>query len=83
MQLEQFRLLDRENKQDLVFETGTYLSSRRDTEYTIELYQLESFYVEVFYTYGKSRMVYIRAFSCLNDLEPYLTSINLSSLLSI
>jgi hypothetical protein len=81
MKLEEFQYLNKSTKTQVLFDNGIYLSSRQEPEYTIDLYQIDSFYVEVFYHHGSKVIIYLKAFSRLEDLGPYLDDIDLSQLL--
>lgn len=80
MKLEEFKYMEKESKKQLLFDNGTYLCSRNEPDYLIELYQIDSFYVEVFYTNHKKTIIYLRAFSNFSDLDPYLVQIKLPDL---
>jgi hypothetical protein len=44
-----FNTLSKADQADLLEAEGVYLSSRRESEYLIDLYQLNDFFVEVHY----------------------------------
>ena len=77
MKLKEFKYEIKERKKQLLFNNGIYLASRKELDYTICLYQIETFYVEAFFYDGLEEVGYMRAFSSINDLEPYLRKIKL------
>ena len=61
MNLYQFHLLSRQ-AQIVVFSTrGTYLSTHETPSYTVDLYQVDNFFVEIFYS-NTSNEVIINSF---------------------
>jgi hypothetical protein len=65
----------------LVKQKGTFLCERTSKNFVVYLFELDAFYVEVFYDRDKARIVWIHTFHNLNLLEPYLAAIDLSNLL--
>jgi hypothetical protein len=49
MKLCDFQLLSRHEKIDILYEQGVYLGKRKEGASSVLLYQLDSFYIEVFY----------------------------------
>ncbi|MBC7827931.1 MAG: hypothetical protein H7122_09305 [Chitinophagaceae bacterium] len=82
MNMYQFNCLDEVRQIELLWSAGVLVGSRQEGHYKILLYQIEGFYVEVFYQYFQGKMVKTKSFSDTNQLEPYLDSINIGSLLS-
>lgn len=58
--------------------TGALLAHREDGIFRILLYQLDSFYVEVFYNKTGNTLSRFRSFSTTSLLEPYLEQIGLT-----
>jgi hypothetical protein len=77
MKLKEFKYEIKERKKQLLFNNGVYLASRRQFDYTICLYQIEAFYVEAFFYDEFEEVGYMRAFSSVNELEPYLRKIKI------
>jgi hypothetical protein len=48
MKLCDFQLLSRHEKIDILYEQGVYLGKRKEGASSVLLYQLDSFYIEVF-----------------------------------
>jgi hypothetical protein len=58
-----------------------YLACRPDGDFIILLFQIDSFYVEVYVDREEEEIGYIRAFSSTEFLAPYLKRIDISGLL--
>ena len=82
MQLKEFCELEQIAQQEIVLDDGVYLSSRLYLDYTVLLFQLNSFYAELFYPKNKDKCVIIKGFEDTQELEPYLQRINISPLLA-
>jgi hypothetical protein len=83
MQLKDFCVLEQVAQQEMVLDNGAYLSSRLFMDYTVLLFQLDGFYVELFYPHQKDKAVIIRGFESTDELEPYLKRINIAPILSL
>ena len=70
-----------ENEQALLtWFNGTYLAQYFDGTFTIILFQVEGFYVEVYY-HRKNKEVYrYHNFSNVEKLDPYLDKIDISGI---
>jgi hypothetical protein len=55
-----------------------FVSEKEDEEYKILLYQIDSFYVEVYYHKEHNVLKRFRSFSSINQLDPYLDKIDLT-----
>jgi hypothetical protein len=80
MRLKEFKYLQKQTKQELLFSNGVYLAGRKDEEYLIFLYDMETFYVEVYYDPEEDMIGYIRAFTSTDDLAPYVKHVDLREL---
>ncbi|HEV7329424.1 MAG TPA: hypothetical protein VGN63_00135 [Flavisolibacter sp.] len=80
MTLSQFQQLDHETQLQ-VADRATCLRSRMDPEHLILLYQIEGFYIEVYYHKRLRSFTRAHAFDDMVLLDPYLEEmqINLSS----
>jgi hypothetical protein len=77
MTLYEFKLLTDNEQLNLLYEQGVYIGKRKIDNETVLLYQLDSFYVELFYI--KYRC-YVRRLHCFHStvfLDPYLESIKI------
>jgi hypothetical protein len=81
MLLYEFKTLKRQIQIDILLEKGVHLCDRTERGYLIFLYQIDYFYVELWYSKKKKYIAELFAFSSTEHLEPYLPSINISGLL--
>jgi hypothetical protein len=80
MTLYQFKLLEKEGQIDLVNTYAVPIAERVEGNYTYKLLQLDTFYIEEeWHTVFNERRSFI-AFISEERLQPYLQSIDLSSL---
>jgi hypothetical protein len=77
-----FNTLNQGVQQKLLLRKSVFLSERQTDDFVILLFQLESFYVEIYYLKESDEIVFIKCFECTDDLEPYLEKINISSFIS-
>ena len=70
-----FQLLNRKRQMKVIWEEGTLIGTRSTIFYAIELYQVEGFYVEIFYKKEEQEFVLIRSFESTDRLTPYLNQI--------
>lgn len=75
-----FLSLKKEEKTQVVYEEGVFIDERFEFEYHVRLYQLNSFYVELYYLRDKTDVVYARSFSATDELLPYLKKIDIISI---
>lgn len=80
MLLKEFKYEDKQKKKQFLFNHGVYLAQRPQEEFVILLFQIDAFYVEVYFDSEESEIGYMRAFSDLDQLSPYLQQIDLSAL---
>lgn len=76
MTLFEFKLLTDADQLDLLYSEGVYIGKRKENNQTILLYQLDSFYVEVFYKKYRYFVSEVRCTDSTSCLEPYLEQIN-------
>jgi hypothetical protein len=81
MILQQFNILSKESQQDVLLKTGIFLAERTDGPFRVMLYQLDSFYVEVYFYNKYNKVAFFKAFESTDALQPYLKTIDVSSLL--
>lgn len=60
--------------------SGTHIGTRPDANFDILLYQVDGFYVEVYYEREHNTITRLRSFSSVNQLEPYLGQIDIKGL---
>jgi len=78
MRLFEFKLLSEREQLDILHAEGTYIGKRKEGKTSILLYQLEGFYVEIFYQKHRSQIQSIRSFTSTIPLEPYLNQIDIT-----
>jgi hypothetical protein len=80
MHISDFEMIDSLEKIELLTENGVLLSSRTDGCFQISLFQMDSFYVEIYYHIGQLCIRLIRSFDETSELNPYLGEIDISDL---
>ncbi len=81
MVLDFFNTRSKKTQQEILLARGSFLAERTDGPFRIMLYQLESFYVEVHFFNLYSKVAFFSAFDTVENLEPYLQSIDVSGML--
>ena len=81
MTLQEFHSLNLEQQQDAVLKNGIFLAERKDPPLRMMLYQMEDFYVEVFFLSRYNKVAWFNAFDTTEKLEAYLQEIDLSDVL--
>ncbi len=76
MTLYQFLALDEMEQQEAIWE-GVHIADRDDGEHKILLYQIDAFYVEVFYHKEYNVIRKYLPFNSINKLAPYLKQIEI------
>ncbi|HEX4372251.1 MAG TPA: hypothetical protein VHZ50_03005 [Puia sp.] len=83
MHISDFDMIDSLEKIELLAEKGVLLSSRTDGCFQISLFQMDSFYVEIYYHISQLCIRLIRCFDETSELNPYLDEIDISDLLTV
>jgi len=78
MKLYDFKFLDDKSQAEILFNYGVLIAERLYKDLVIQLYQINSFYVEVYYNAVFKMVQGINSFDNLTRLEPYLSSIDIS-----
>lgn len=81
MNLFVFKLLSDEEKLEILYRCGIYVGKRRKENKTVLLYQLESFYVELFYHKHRCVVSHLYCFSSPLRIDPYLHQINVEAII--
>ncbi|MDQ3842825.1 MAG: hypothetical protein M3342_02250 [Bacteroidota bacterium] len=76
MTLYDFIALDEQEQAEAVW-NGVFIADREDQEHRILLYQIDSFYIEVYYHKEYNVIRRFRPFSSTDQLQPYLEQINI------
>lgn len=83
MTLKQFRSSSRITQESIIKHSGVFLLERKALGVSVYLYQVGSFYAEVFYDTETSKVTFIKSFLDLDGIEAYLDKIDISDLLAI
>lgn len=82
MNMYQFNCLDEVRQIEIVWSNGVLVGARQEGFYKILLYQIASFYVEVYYQYFQGKMIKLKSFVDTDLLDPYLNTIDIEPLLA-
>jgi hypothetical protein len=80
MEMKNFTILDHSDQILVIKERAVLLTHRFSGNYSITLFQLDGFYIELFYHLVKQDYKKIRIFEDLIFLDPYLDSIDITDL---
>jgi len=80
MKLKDFKILDREDQLHCIEERAILLGYRDSGVYTVALFQLEGFYIELFYDIIKLEYKRIKLFEDTALLDPYMELIDITEL---
>ena len=80
MTLDEFATLNETRQAETLLERGIFLADRLYKNFSIFLYQLDSFYVEVYHNLRFDIMQGMRCFEDDDALQPYLETIDISRL---
>lgn len=81
MTLRKFHNSSKKEKINTVLKTGVYLAERKNAFFRIMLYQIENFYVEVFFLKWRKTVIGFRIFQSTDRLSPYLHKIDIGKLM--
>ena len=77
MTLYQFKALNQQEQYQTVWDSGVYLTDRVVENNRFALYQIDGFYVEIFYSSNENKIISIKSFLSTDLLEPYLDKIKI------
>jgi hypothetical protein len=77
MTLVEFKELTVYDKIQVLYHHGTYIGKQRTWQKTVLLYQLEGFYVEIFYRKHRQYIDHFHCFTSTKHLDPYLEQIKI------
>jgi hypothetical protein len=83
MTLYQFKSKNETEQTDIIGSKGELIAEREEKFCTIHLYQVGSFYVEVYHHNHFNVVIRVKSFKDLKQLDPYLQQINIDEILSI
>jgi hypothetical protein len=78
----EFRLLPQPEQLDVLYTSAVFIGKRKLGSTSVLLYQLEGFYVEVFYKKHRCCATKIHCFRSTEYLDPYLQQIELEPLVT-
>ena len=79
MKIGEFKKLSPGNQLKTVFKKGAYIADRCERDFTVVLYKLGRFCVEVFYHESDSEPVATKPFLSTDKLRPYFREVNLAT----
>jgi hypothetical protein len=82
MMIQHFNTLSKQDQQNSLLKEGIFLAEREDGPFRIMLYQLDSFYVEVYFFNLYNKVAFLQSFTDTDALEPYLEQLNVTSMLN-
>jgi len=82
MRLAEFLRLKTTEQVQLLYKNAVYSGKRRERTTIIVLYQLDGFYVEIFYLKYRWHIRHLHAFESVDLLEPYLPFVDLEELIN-
>jgi hypothetical protein len=82
MTMYEFRILGDQEQLDIIHGQGVYIGKRKAKDLVSVLYQVESFYVELFYKRYRYFISHSRCSSSVTIAEPYLEQIDLAELVN-
>ncbi|HZH37343.1 MAG TPA: hypothetical protein VEX65_08710 [Flavisolibacter sp.] len=80
MNLREFVVLEKEEQVNEIKRSGSFLFIRQEGGIDVVLYQIESFYAEVYFEGESKKSFRIKSFDDTGSLDVYLRNINLSEL---
>jgi len=80
MTLYEFKLLNEDEQASMLWDIGVFLIERQDQIFRYVLYQIDGFYVEVWYHKDLNAIQSLKSFSSTRQLEPYLSKIKINML---
>lgn len=83
MTLYEYILLRPEDQASATWKYGAFIAVADKGPLKVLLYQIDSFYVEVYYNCELGKIEEFRSFDSTDQLEPYLSAIDLSELIPV
>ncbi|MEO6070222.1 MAG: hypothetical protein ABIN57_07680 [Chitinophagaceae bacterium] len=82
MTLKHFKALSQSSQRAFTLDIGIFLADRHTEDFTIILYSLNGFYVELYYHNDTNEVGWVKSFNSTAELDPYLLDIDVSILVS-
>ncbi|HVY75851.1 MAG TPA: hypothetical protein VG890_13525 [Puia sp.] len=83
MDIRDFNIMDGIAKTEVLATDGVFLAERTDGCYRITLYQVDDFYVEIYYHLTRYCYICIRSFEDAAELYPYLQEVDISEVYKV
>ena len=81
--MQQFQAASCRVQEKLVKLNGVFLMERKSMGISVYLFQLEGFYVEVFYNTATASTSFIKSFNDMDGIEAYLIAIDISDVMAM
>ncbi|HEX8334333.1 MAG TPA: hypothetical protein VF622_17050 [Segetibacter sp.] len=81
MTLYQFNALNQQEQASVLWEDGVMLTAITNKDYRLLLYQIDAFYVEVWFHKKRNKIVRYMSFIGTDKLTPYLNQIDVSEVM--
>lgn len=73
----EFNLMDDNSKAALLWGKGTFIMTRIENQYRINLYSIFDFFAEIWFNDEKGTIDEIKAFKSITALEPYFKNLKI------
>ena len=83
MNLYEFELLCEHDQVDVLYKKGVFLGKRKVGGFSVVLYQVDAFYVEILYKKYRYYINRTRCFTSTKFLDPYLNSVDINDLVNL
>lgn len=80
MEFYKFRILDQNQQIDLIYKNGIYIGKLKEGSSTVVLYQLESYYIKIFYQKYRCYVSRIYCFTSTALLDPFIDQISVNDM---
>ena len=78
---DQFKAFSEDSQSNIIHQRGVLVSTRTTEEYKVLLYQIDGFYVELFYNRIDNSIDKLRSFRSTIPLHPYLNQIDITAVI--
>ena len=82
MNLYEFELLSEQEQVEVLYKKGVFLGKRKVSEFSVVLYQVDAFYVEILYKKYRYYINRTRCFTSTKLLDPYLMHLDINDLVN-
>ena len=83
MDIREFNFMDGMTKTEVIAREGVFLAERNEGCFRISLYQVNDFYVEIYYHKTRYFYICIRSFEEVSEVMPYLDEIDISEIYKV